>query len=107
MIKLAVLRVKPAEEKQLRDWMAELNHRRSEVLKTFANEGMRHEQAHLLHTSDGPMLIYAMEAADHDQAESAFQNSTLRIDQQHRRIMEQVLAGPAKVELLYECNACD
>jgi hypothetical protein len=105
MIKLAMFRVKPGEENHLRDWMAELNRRNTEVLETFANEGMRHEQAHLLQTSDGPILIYAMEAADHDRVASAFQHSTLPIDHEHRRVMEQVVAGPAEVELLYECKA--
>jgi hypothetical protein len=105
MIKLAIRRVKPDEEDHLRSWMAELTRRSTEVLETFANEGVRHEQAYLLKTSEGPILIYAMEAADHDQAAFAFQHSTLPIDQEHRRVMKQVLAERANVELLYECKA--
>jgi hypothetical protein len=105
MMKLAILRVKPEEEARLRSWMAELNRRRAEVLETFTNEGMRHEQAYLLRTSDGPVLIYAMEASDHDRAASAYQDSTFPINREHRQIMKQILAGPATVELLYECSA--
>jgi hypothetical protein len=105
MIKLAIRKVKPNEENHLRAWMAELNRRRSEVLETFANEGVRHELAYLLKTSDGSILIYAMEAADHEQAASAFQNSAFPIDQEHRRNMKQVSAEPASVELLFECRA--
>lgn len=105
MIKLTIRKVKPGEENHLRSWMAELTRRSAEVLDTFSNEGVRHEQAYLLTTSDGPILIYAMEAADHDRAASAFQNSTLPIDREHRRIMNQVLAETANVELLYECGA--
>jgi hypothetical protein len=107
MLRLAILRVKPGEESRLRDWMSELNRRSAEVLETFANEGMRHEQAYLLQTPDGPILIYAMEAANHDRVAAAFQSSALPIDHEHRRIMKEVLAGPAKVELLYECKADD
>ncbi len=85
--------------------MAELNRRSAEVRETFAEEGVRHEQAYLLKTPDGPVLIYAMEAADHARASSMFRNSTLSIDQDHEHIMAQALAEPANAELLYECKA--
>lgn len=47
---------------------------------TFAQEGVRHEQAYLLKTVEGPILVYAMEAADHDRAQAAYQRSSLPID---------------------------
>ena len=103
MIKLAVQRVKAEEEGTLRDWMAELYRRRDEITETFALEGTRHEQAYLLKTSDGPILIYAMEAPDHERAAAAFKQSKLAIDIEHKQVMKQVLAGKADVELLYEC----
>jgi U3 small nucleolar RNA-associated protein 14 len=81
MIRLAIRRVKPDEERNLRKWMAELKERR-----------------------DGPILIYAMEAADHDRASAAFRNSTLPIEEQHKRVMQQVLADKIDAELLYECS---
>jgi hypothetical protein len=46
-----------------------------------------------------------MEATDHDRVASAVHDLTLPIDDEHRKIMKRVLAGPAKVELLYECKA--
>jgi hypothetical protein len=103
MIKLAIRRVKPEEENTLRQWLEELSRRQGEVRETFAREGVRHEQAYLLKTQDGPVLIYAMEARDHEQAAAAFQASTLSIDEQHKRVMARVLAGKADAELLYEC----
>jgi hypothetical protein len=110
VIKLAIRKVKPDQENRLREWMAELSRRSTEVRETFAQEGVRHEQAFLLKTAEGSVLIYAMEAADHERAAQAYRNSTLPIDQEHRRIMAQVLGEPAKTELLYECvaedNAC-
>jgi RimJ/RimL family protein N-acetyltransferase len=39
-----------------------------------------------------------MEATDHDRVASAFHDSTLPIDDEHRKIMKRVLAGPAKVD---------
>jgi len=105
MIKLAIRKVRHGQEDPLRKWMAELNRRSAEVRETFAQEGVRHEQAYLLKTADGPVLIYAMEAADHARASSMFRNSTLSIDQEHKHIMAQVLAEPANAELLYDCTA--
>jgi hypothetical protein len=45
MIKLAMRKVRPGQEDQLRKWMAELNRRTAEVRETFAQEGVCHEQA--------------------------------------------------------------
>jgi hypothetical protein len=103
MIRLSVQRVKAEEEPTLRKWMAELNRRKNEVVETFVAEGTRHEQAYLLKTSDGPILIYAMEAPNHEAAAAAFKSSTAPVDIEHKQLMKQVLAGKADVELLYEC----
>jgi hypothetical protein len=105
VIKVAIRKVKPAQEVQLRNWMAELNRRSAEVQETFAQEGVRHEQAYLLKTAEGSVLIYAMEAADHELARATFQKSSLPIDLEHRRMMNQVLGEAANAELLFECVA--
>src|SRR5262245_7493374 len=98
-------KVKAGQENQLRAWMAQLGSRGPEVLATFKQEGVRHEQAYLLQTSDGPILVYAVEAIDHDRAAAAYAQSTLLIDLEHKRIMREVLGDPAPSELLYECQA--
>jgi hypothetical protein len=110
MIKVAIRKVKPDQENRLREWMAELTRRSIEVRQTFAQEGVRHEQAFILKTGEASVLIYAMEAADHERAAAAYRNSKLPVDQEHRRIMAQVLGEAANAELLFECvaedNAC-
>lgn len=105
MIKLAMRKVKPGEEGRLREWMAQLNARRPEVLETFRQEGVRHELAYLIDGAGGPVLIYAMEEANHEQAAAAYARSTLPIDLEHRRIMGQVLGERVSSELLYECRS--
>jgi len=104
LIKLAMRKVRPGEEGRLREWMAQLNSRRPEVLATFRQEGVRHELAYLIDGADGPVLIYAMEAVDHEQAAAAYAQSSLPIDLEHRRIMAQVLGDRVPSELLYECR---
>jgi hypothetical protein len=105
VIKLGIRRVKPEEVERLREWMAQVGARRPEVLATFEQEGMRHEQVYLLDVPDGPILVYAMEAADHERAAKAFLESTLPIDVEHRAVMKQVLGGPVRYELLFDCEA--
>ena len=66
MLRVSLRRVKPGKEARLRAWLAELSARADEVRATFVDETVRHEQAFVLQTVDGPVLLYAMEAADFD-----------------------------------------
>ena len=104
MLKVAIHRVKPEREQKLREWLGELMRRQEEVRDTFRKETIRHEQAYLLETSDGPILVYAMEAEDHEKARQAFQSSTLPLDLQHKRVMQDVLVSKVPAELLFDCS---
>ena len=96
------MRVHDDRVERLRDWLAELMQRQVEVRETFRNEGVRHEQAYLLRTADGTVLVYAVEVEDPEAAQRAYVASSLPIDKQHRVVMQAVQAGPADAELLYE-----
>jgi uncharacterized protein DUF6176 len=104
MLEVVFRRVKDAEVDRLRAWMAELGDRTDEVRETFRQETVRHEAAFLLRGEDGPVLVYAIEAGDPAFGHRAAAASTLPIDEEHRRVMGSVLAGPAEAELLYECR---
>ncbi|MDQ3810385.1 MAG: DUF6176 family protein [Chloroflexota bacterium] len=95
-------RVREDQVDRLREWMNELTRRQDEVRQTFANERVRHEQAFLIEAREGPVLVYAIEVEDEEQARKAYESSTLPIDHQHRQVMDTVLAGPAAVDLLYD-----
>jgi Family of unknown function (DUF6176) len=99
---LSFRRVAEGELDRLRWWMAELTRRRDEVIETFENEGTRHEVVHLLETSDGPILVYATEAEDPEQAHAAFLASSLPIDAEHRKVMGEVVGQPVPAELLLD-----
>lgn len=105
MIKLGIRKVKPEEIGRLREWMAQLDKRREEVRATFRQEGVTHEQVYLLDVADGPIMVYAMEAPDHQHAAKAFMESKLAIDAEHKAVLKQVLGGPVPSELLFECFA--
>lgn len=104
MIRLSFTRVKPDQEARLRAWLAELNTRQAEVRQTFAQEGTRQEQAYILPTADGPVLVYAMEADDIERARRAYGESTLPIDEQHRAVLAETLGHGLHVEPLFDCR---
>ena len=82
--------------------MSELQNRADEVRQTFDNEGVSHEQAFLIETPRGPVLVYAAEVADVERGAQAFARSTLPIDLEHRQVMAEVVVDEPDVELLYQ-----
>src|SRR5580765_6408189 len=100
MLHLTFRRVR--DEAALRAWMSELGQRVDEVRATFRQEGVGHEQAFLMPTPDGLVLIYAHEVEDPDAAQAAYAQSTLPIDAEHRQRMAEVLAEAVEPELLYD-----
>jgi Family of unknown function (DUF6176) len=102
VLRVVMRRVADGEVDRLRWWMAELMRRRDEVIETFVNEGVRHEVAYLLAAADVPILVYVMEVDDPERANATFRASTLPIDDEHKRVMGQVLAEPVEAELLYD-----
>ncbi|MBK5217556.1 MAG: hypothetical protein JJE02_08225, partial [Propionibacteriales bacterium] len=87
MIRLAVRRVRPAEEQKLRDWLGVVGGSRSaEAVATLADEGCTHEISVLIQTSDGPLLVYAMEVEDEERSRQAALDSTHTIDAEHKRV---------------------
>lgn len=104
MIEVVFRKIRPDKVDRLRAWLQELNERSDEVRQTFEQETVRHERGYILHTGEGPILAYVMEAEDHDKARKAYQTSTLPIDAQHKQVMAECLGDPADAELLYECR---
>lgn len=92
---------------RLRAWMSELNRRGDEVRETFRQETVRHERAWLLRGADAPILVYAIEAEDLELGHRVVRESPLPIDIEHRRVMAEVLEGPADAEPLYACRLED
>jgi hypothetical protein len=102
MLRVTFRRILPGKEEHLRAWLAELSRRADEVRRTFVDETVRHEQAFILHTGSGPVLVYAMEAEDVDRGREAFLGSTHPIDAEHKRVMDECLGERVEVETLYD-----
>jgi len=104
MIHLSVQRIRPDKLERLKAWFAEVETRGDEVRETFAQEGVTCEQAYLLSTSDGPVLIYVEECDDFEAAVRVFQNSTLAIDAEHKAVLADVIEGDLTPQLLFNMH---
>jgi hypothetical protein len=105
LLRVRFFKVKPDKVERLRAWMDELSRRRDEVLETFAQETVRHEAAWLLETAEGPILVYAIEAEDLEQARRAVEEHPQPIDLEHLAVMEDVLGAPYPAEQLLDERA--
>ena len=93
MLDLQFRKIKPEREGQLRAWFAELNSRSEEVRATFHDEGVQHEQGFILPTSEGPVLVWAAQLNDPDEANRVFAKSSHPIDIEHDRVLRECLDG--------------
>lgn len=103
MIHLVTRRIRPDEVEAVRAWLRTVDGpRRAEAIESLAAEGVAHETALLLETSDGPIIVYAMETADLTHARAVADVSSRPIDAEHRAVMRRADAGPADVETLLD-----
>jgi hypothetical protein len=92
MLRFIVKRPHPDRVEQMLDWFAELEGpRRDEAVATFGHEGIRHEQAVLVQTSDGPLLVYMMEIDESAPTTPPAERPAYAIDTDHRNAMTTAL----------------
>jgi hypothetical protein len=102
LIRVGFFKIRPDQVERLRAWTHELTQRRDEVLETFRAETTQQECAYLLPGASGPILVYAQQVDDPDQAHRAFAASELPIDLQHKQVMAEIREGSAEVEVLFD-----
>jgi hypothetical protein len=105
MLRVAIRRVRPGRNDELRKWLAEANcPRREEALETLLDEGCTHEQAFLIEGAEGPVVIYVMEVDDLHASQEAARSSGHPIDADHKRVMEQAVGDLLPSELLLDLH---
>ena len=98
-------RLKPEKQEEVEQWLAEVNGvRRDEARETLRAEGVSHEAALIIDTSDGPVIVYAMETDDIDRARAVGAASTAAIDRRHHEVMRGADAGPAAHRLVLDLS---
>jgi hypothetical protein len=102
MVKAAFVRVRADQVDRLRAWSEELRARAEEVREAFAAQSTNEERAYLLHGLGAPILVLVYDFDDPVRAHEAFRSSTLTIDEDYKRVMDEILDEPVEAELLYE-----
>lgn len=101
------IQLKPDSVDRVREWAATLNNRQAEVLETLRNEGIYLECAFLDHREDGDWLVYIIKAEDMAKGWEIFQNSTLPIDEYHKKFMAEVALKRENLETLTQFDRHD
>ena len=92
------VRLEPGSLQRVREWAAELNARRDEVLATLQDEGVRVESVFL----DGETLVYYLKADSIDKARDVYAGSQHAIDAYHQRFKDETFAERTQLELLVD-----
>jgi hypothetical protein len=82
------VRLKPGSLLRVREWAAELNARRDEVMATLRDEGVRIESVFL----EGETLVYFMKVDSIDHARDVYARSKHAIDAYHQRFKDETFA---------------
>lgn len=104
MLQTWIHRIKPGYEGRLHEWFEQLHARVDEVHESFNSSGVRAEQAFILPGVSGGILVYVSEMGDAHHAARTFDASTLAIDIEHRRVMEECLEGGLEVTPAYQMS---
>jgi hypothetical protein len=107
---LSKQRIADGKTEPLREWAAELRERSDEATETLRDEGVHAEAAFVEHADDGDFLVSYMKADDIEAAFEAFQNSTHDIDEEHKRVLADVLEDGEEAcdyEFLYHLDNPD
>jgi L-rhamnose mutarotase len=92
------VRLEPGALARVREWAAELNARRDEVLATLRDEGVRVESVFL----DGETLVYYLKADSVERAREIYAQSEHAIDAYHRQFKDETFAEQTSLELLVD-----
>ena len=92
------VRLEPGSLPRVREWAAELNDRRDEVMATLRDEGVRVESVFL----DGETLVYYLRADSVAAAREVYADSQHAIDAYHQRFKDETFAERTELELLVD-----
>jgi hypothetical protein len=102
MLNTTIARVDEADVPRLREWLASLSSRRSELRESYRQQGTRHELFFLIRTRESPILVLISELADLEHGATSFLRSNLPIDVEFKTLVQEMSPQEADVELLYD-----
>ncbi|MRG58966.1 hypothetical protein GE115_03655 [Agromyces sp. CFH 90414] len=106
MIHLVARRIRSDQRDRVVGWLREIDGpRRPEALESLAAEGVDHEAAMIIDTSDGPVIVYAMQTDDLAGSRDVADAPPWIVDAEHRAVMLAVGDGPAPAEVVLDLRA--
>lgn len=106
MIHLVARRLRADHRDRVVDWLQEIGGpRRAEALESLAAEDVVHETAMIIDTSDGPIIVYAMQTDDLEYSRAVADESPRPVDAEHRAVMRDADDGPAAAEIVLDLRA--
>ncbi len=96
------IKLKPGSLDQVREWAAELNRRKVEVMATLRDEGVSVEAVFLDSGEDGDYLLYYMKAENLAKASEVGRNSTHPIDSYHNTFKKATWDSTRRLEKLVD-----
>ncbi|MCM3695517.1 DUF6176 family protein [Microbacterium oleivorans] len=79
--------------------------RRAEALESLTAEGIDHETAMVIDTSEGPIIVYAMQTDDLERSRAVADESPRPVDAEHRSVMRAADDGPATGEIVLDLRS--
>ncbi len=106
MIHLVARRLRPDHRERVIEWLREIDGpRRAEALESLAAEGVEHETAMIIDTTDGPVIVYAMQTDDLARSQAVADASPRAIDAEHRAVMRAAAGGRVESEVVLDVRA--
>lgn len=103
VIHLVARRIRSDRRDRVVGWLREIDGpRRAEALESLAAEGVDHETAMIIDTSDGPIIVYAMQTDDLARSRTVADESPRPVDAEHRAVMRDADDGPAVAEIVLD-----
>jgi Family of unknown function (DUF6176) len=101
------IKLKPNSLDRVKEWAAEINHRKEEALATLRDESIFLESFFLEQASDGDYLIGYIRAESFEKSTEAVKKSAHAIDAYHQAFKKECWESGGRLEVLVDLNRVD
>lgn len=101
------IRLKPGSLERVREWAAEITHRRDEAFMTLRNETIYLEAFFLEQAADGDYLIGVITAESFETSKEAVEKSSYDIDAYHKQFQKDTWESGKQLEQLVYLDRLD
>ncbi|MBW2713092.1 MAG: hypothetical protein JRC77_05010 [Deltaproteobacteria bacterium] len=106
MLNVTFVRIEQDDIKRLQRWLAELPERKSELEKSYLEQGTRQELFYVLQGKRGPILAMITELKDVESGIVSFLKSQHPLDIEFKELIQEISQGPATFKTLYDSVDC-